>query len=68
MTTVRHLVGVVSPGSLLTLGPALLGNVVLAKHVASLLHELSHGRVLLAILVVVVVGRLVAVAVKEKVS
>jgi hypothetical protein len=59
-----HLVGVVSPGGLLALCTTLLGNVVLAEHVTGLLHELAHGRVLLAVLtVVVVVGGLVAVAV-----
>ena len=62
MTT--HLVGVVGPGGVLALGTALLGDVVLTEHVAGLLHELAHGRVLLAVLaVIVVVGGLVAVAV-----
>jgi hypothetical protein len=62
--TVRHLVSVVGPGGLLALGRALLGDAGLVQHVTGLLHELAHGRVLLAVLVIVVVGGLVAVTVE----
>jgi hypothetical protein len=62
VVTIRHLVGVVGPGGLLALGPALFGNVVLAEHVTGLLHELTHGRVLLAVLFVVVVGGFVSIS------
>lgn len=57
----------VESASLLTLDPALLGNVLVLQHAASLLHELAHGGVVLAVLaggVVVVVRRVVAVAVR----
>lgn len=43
----------VKSSSLLTLDPALLGNVLVLQHAASLLHELAHGGVVLAVLVVV---------------
>jgi len=50
-----HLVSALGPGArLLTLGPALLDHVLVLHHAASLLHELAHGGVALAILVVLV--------------
>jgi hypothetical protein len=50
-----HLVSALRPGtSLLTLSSALLDHVLVLHHAASLLHELTHGGVALAILVILV--------------
>lgn len=60
-----HNLVIIRPASLLTLLPALLGNVVLAQHVARLLHELAHGGILLAVVMagaVVVIGFAAAIA------
>ena len=61
-----HLVSALGNGtSLLTLRPALLDHVLVLEHAAGLLHELAHGGVVLAILVILVgiVGGVAAVVV-----